>query len=244
MVRDICNCYFSFWTIFCPFTTLTAQKIKISIKKKITWRYRHFPQVYQKSWSYAILFLKYMVYDGWNCYFLFSAIFCPFDSPNSPKKSFRTMEKTTTTTTPNWRYHHFPQVYQKSWSYAILFLRYMVCDGCNCYFSFWAIFCLFTALTAQKIKILKLKKKIKKTKTKKITCRYHDHMLYCSWDIWCVTDVVVIFHFGCFFFVFFFLFTALKAQKIKIKKNNNNNKQTNKKTPEDIILHMCTKNYD
>ena len=176
MVRDICNCYFSFWTIFCPFTTLTAQKIKISMKKKITWRYRHFPQVYQKSWSYAILFLKYMVYDGWNCYFLFSAIFCPFDSPNSPKKSFRTMEKTTTTTTPNWRYHHFPQVYQKSWSYAILFLRYMVCDRCNCYFSFWAIFCLFTALTAQKIKILKLKKKSKKQKPKKLPA---DIMIIC-----------------------------------------------------------------
>ena len=30
----------------------------------------------------------------------------------------------------------------------------MVCDKCN-YFSFWAIFCLFTPLTAQTIKILK-----------------------------------------------------------------------------------------
>ena len=28
------NCYFSFWAIFCPFTSLTAQKIKISKKKK------------------------------------------------------------------------------------------------------------------------------------------------------------------------------------------------------------------
>ena len=23
----------------------------------------------------------------------------------------------------------------------------------------------------------------------------HDYMLYCSWDIWCVMDVIVIFHF-------------------------------------------------
>ena len=30
MVRDGCNCYFSFWAIFCPFTPITAQKIKIS----------------------------------------------------------------------------------------------------------------------------------------------------------------------------------------------------------------------
>ena len=31
----------------------------------------------------------------------------------------------------------------------------MVCDGCNCYFSFWAISCPFTLLTAQKMRILK-----------------------------------------------------------------------------------------
>ena len=40
----------------------------------------------------------------------------------------------------------------------------MACDGCNCYFSFWAIFCHFTPppLTAQKIKNFK---KMKKKKT-------------------------------------------------------------------------------
>ena len=35
----------------------------------------------------------------------------------------------------------------------------MVCDRCNCYFSFWAVFCPFTPLTAQKFKILKKWKK-------------------------------------------------------------------------------------
>ena len=39
MVHDECNCYFSFWAIFCPFTSprpplVTAQKIKISKKWK------------------------------------------------------------------------------------------------------------------------------------------------------------------------------------------------------------------
>ena len=29
MVRDRFNCYFSFWAIFCPFTSLTTWKIKI-----------------------------------------------------------------------------------------------------------------------------------------------------------------------------------------------------------------------
>ena len=34
MAQDTCNCYFSFWATFCPFTPLTAQKIKIWKKKK------------------------------------------------------------------------------------------------------------------------------------------------------------------------------------------------------------------
>ena len=34
MVRDWCNCYFSFWAIFCPFSPLTAGKMNISIKWK------------------------------------------------------------------------------------------------------------------------------------------------------------------------------------------------------------------
>ena len=47
--------YLSFWTIFCTFIPLTTQKIKIL---KIFWRYYHFTHVYQKSWSYATLFLR------------------------------------------------------------------------------------------------------------------------------------------------------------------------------------------
>ena len=34
VVRDRCNCYFSFWAIFCPFTPITAQKMKIFKKWK------------------------------------------------------------------------------------------------------------------------------------------------------------------------------------------------------------------
>ena len=92
-----------------------------------------------------------------------------------------------------------------SWSYAILFLRYMVCDGCNCYFSMSAIFCSFTPLTALKKKIWKKRKKQQQQQEPEdiiILHKYtknHDHMLCCSWDIWCVTDVIVIFHFGLFF---------------------------------------------
>ena len=34
MVRDACNCYFSFWAFFCHFIPLAAQKIKIWKKRK------------------------------------------------------------------------------------------------------------------------------------------------------------------------------------------------------------------
>ena len=52
--------FLSFWAIFCPFTPLTTQKIKL-LKKflKNPSRYHHFTQVSQKPWSYATLFLRY-----------------------------------------------------------------------------------------------------------------------------------------------------------------------------------------
>ena len=43
--RDRCNCYFSFWAIFCPFTPLTAQKIKILKNEKKAGRYHLFTHV-------------------------------------------------------------------------------------------------------------------------------------------------------------------------------------------------------
>ena len=64
-VRDRCNCYFSFWAIFCPFTPLTAQKIKILKKwrKKSAWRYHYFTYMYQKLWPDDIRFLRYAVWQ-------------------------------------------------------------------------------------------------------------------------------------------------------------------------------------
>ena len=51
--------FLSFWAIFCTFTPLTTQKIKILKKWKNPRRHHHFAQVFQKSWLYAILFLRY-----------------------------------------------------------------------------------------------------------------------------------------------------------------------------------------
>ena len=52
---------FHFGLFFAPFNPLTARKIILKKWKKrleIPF-YTHFTQVYQKSWSYAILFLRY-----------------------------------------------------------------------------------------------------------------------------------------------------------------------------------------
>ena len=92
MERDRQN-LFSFWTIFCPFTLLPPpttpdspkyEKIKKMKKLPGDMRHHHFTQVYQKSWSYAILFLRY---GTWHMYFFFIlGYFLPFYSPSSQKK--------------------------------------------------------------------------------------------------------------------------------------------------------------
>ena len=60
--------FFSFWTIFCPFTLpLTTQRIKVL-----------------KKWLYTILFLRYGVW--WMQLLLFIlGNFLPFHTPNCPK---------------------------------------------------------------------------------------------------------------------------------------------------------------
>ena len=69
------------------------------------------------------------------------------------------------------------------------------CDWCN-YFSFWAIFCLFTPVTIQKMIISKNWKKNPRDIIILHSCtKNHDDMLYCSWNM----DLIVIFHFGQFF---------------------------------------------
>ena len=69
--------------------------------------------------------------------------------PNSPKnKNFKQMREITggIIILHNCTKNHDHLLYC-SWD--------MVCDSCNCYFSFWAIFCSFTPLTSQNMKILK-----------------------------------------------------------------------------------------
>ena len=168
-----CNCYFSFWPIFSPFTLLAAQKMKkktpggINANHKCNKNHDH------------------MLYCSWD----------------------------------------------------------MVCEGCHCYHSFWANFCLFTppslSLTARKMKISKQWKKnhgyiiILQKCTKN-----HDHMLYCSWDI--VHDRC-----NCCFWFWAIFCPFTSPFPLNSPKNENFKKmKKGKKTPADIILNKCTKNYD
>ena len=87
-------------------------------------------------------------------------------------------------------------------------------DGCN-YFSFWAIFCLFTLLTARKMKIFF---KMKKTPGDIIILhkctRNHDHMLHCS--LYMARDT------GNFYFSFWVFFALLPPTSQKNQKNEKN----------------------
>ena len=76
MIRNRFNCYFLFWAIFCPFTSLTARKIlkKFWKNEKNAWRYH----LCTKNHDYMLYCSWDMVLDGCN-YFSFWAIFCTFN---------------------------------------------------------------------------------------------------------------------------------------------------------------------
>ena len=107
-----------FGPVFCLFTPLTAQKIKIFIKMK-------------KPPGNIIILHKctindnYMMSGSWDIWSVTDKIFChlgPFFALLSPdnwkNQNFEKLIKKA------WIYHHFTHVYEKSWLYAILFLRY------------------------------------------------------------------------------------------------------------------------
>ena len=83
MMCDGCN-YFSFWTIFCPFTPLTAQKIKILKKWKKHLEISSFYTSVPK-----IMIICYTVPEIWYVtdviVIFYFGFFPPFYPPNSPK---------------------------------------------------------------------------------------------------------------------------------------------------------------
>ena len=126
------------------------------IKKKNTWRYYDFTNVYHRWKAYDIWFFRRGVQQTKLFVIMVRfLLFCsPPPAPNNPKnQNFEKLKKTLGDImilhkcTKN-----YDQMMYGSWD--------MVRDRCNCYFSFWVIFCPFTPLTAQKIKLLKKWKKM------------------------------------------------------------------------------------
>ena len=121
-----------FRTIFCPFTLLKPKKSKFRKNEKNPWRYYHFRwywyhlKYYHKWQSYDVLFLRYEVWQ--TNFFVILDCFLPFyplpPPPTPPTLTTQKLKFWKNWKKTSWRYHHFTQVYQKSWSYAILFPRY------------------------------------------------------------------------------------------------------------------------
>ena len=150
----------SFWTIFCPFTPLWTQKIKIlekwnksletlSFYTSVQPKNLKFWKTEKKPGDIIILHMctindYHMMYSSWDMkhdrqnFFVILDLFCLF-TPLTTQK-IKILKKYT--------YNHTIQynpMLHCSWD--------TVHDRCNCCFSFWAIFCPFTPLTVQKIKI-------------------------------------------------------------------------------------------
>ena len=98
--------FLSFWTIFCPFTPLWTQKIKILKKWK---KHLKILSFYKHKWqSYDVWFLRYGVQQ--TEFFVILDLLIKISKKKNEKNS--------------WRYYHFTQVYHKWQSYGVWFLRY------------------------------------------------------------------------------------------------------------------------
>ena len=195
------NFFLSFWAIFYPFTTLTTWKIKILKKwKKFQKRHHHFTQVYHKGQSYDIYFLRYQLQQ--TDFFVILGHFLPFYLPLTARK-MKISRKREKLKKKKWRKHleissfyaHVPKIMIICSTVPEIY----VCDKCNCYFFFWAIFCPFTSLTAQKMKISKKWKKTQEISSFYTTVSKIMIIGYTAPEIWHVTHAILIFHFGLFF---------------------------------------------
>ena len=192
--------FLSFWTVFCPFTPLRTLKIKLCKNEKNTWRYYHFTYVYHKWQSYDVWFLIYGAEP--TEFFVISTIFYPFTPPNNlENQNFEKLKKAPgdiiilhiCTINDN----HFTHVHHKWQSHDIDGSWDMDHDRWNI-LSFWNIFCPFTPLKTWKIKILKKWKKHRKISFFPSVPKLMI-ISYTIPEIWCVADVIVIFHFGLYF---------------------------------------------
>ena len=109
-IRHDVQSFSSFSTIFCPLTLVTIRETK---NEKSTWRYYHLLHLCTTNGNH-------MMHGSWQTkFFVIFDHFLAFYLPKKPKnQNFEKMTKLTR------RYCHFTLVYQKSWSYALMFLIY------------------------------------------------------------------------------------------------------------------------
>ena len=111
--RNWPNRIFCHFRHFLPFYSTNNSKI-FEKMKKYTWTNHHFTQEYQKSWSYAILLLRYSTWGMELLYFILGYFysFNPPPPPPPPPKppSHLTAQKRKRKRKNAWRYNHFTRV--------------------------------------------------------------------------------------------------------------------------------------
>ena len=175
--------FLSSWAIVCPFTPLTARKMKIK-KWKNTLEISSFYRCVPK-----IMIIGFIVPEIWHVTDLIIFQFGQFFAllpPKSPKnKNFKKMKKTPGDII-------ILHKCTKNYDYRLYYSWDTAHDECNCYFSFRAIFCPFTPLTAQKIKISKNEKKKQQKNLEIPSCYACAPKIMIRWctvpEIWCETD--------------------------------------------------------
>ena len=92
--------------------------------------------------------------------------------------------------------YHFTQVYQKSWSYAILFPDIWHMTDVVVVFPFRLLFTLLPSKQPKKWKFQKTEKKHLEISFYRSAPKIMIIICYTFREIWCMMDVIVIFHFG------------------------------------------------
>ena len=162
------------------FFALLNKKSIFKKNEKNAWRYYHFTQVYQKSWSYAMLYCSWgMTRDGL-LFFILSYFFCPF---TLLPLTVRKIKKKNVRKKPG----HVIILHKCTKNHdRMLYCSWdMAHDGCNCYFLLWTIFCPFTPPNSPK-------KILKKWKRRLEISFYICVKIMFRWckvpEIWCATD--------------------------------------------------------
>ena len=144
---------------FLPFDHLKNLKnVNLAkMKKRTTWRYYCFTNVYDKWKSYDVWFLRYGAQNIFLKFFLVMDHFLPFHQPkNTEKQNFEIKNQNQNINFEKMKKNPPADIiilnmYIINKNHDVWFLRY--------FFSFGTTFCPFTPLTTQKFKILRKRKK-------------------------------------------------------------------------------------